>query len=540
MDKLLEIIDTLIAYILYGSEEELIKHKSLRTMRRELGQENSRFIDKRGKRVSSQFASKILQLYRNVETLRELVPIHKKEREELLSDEKLRDYLIVRRLPEEQRSDHLKFSYEVLRQRLSEFSEPEEDFWKRLDKEFAHYRERFRDAKFFGFDEGLSHLERFSSLMEYDFASLLAIFDPSFSGSSVAVSPSFSAVPSDQVYQELLDLYYIVADMEISAALRTNLEYLLEYYNKYSETNINILRESIDHVELLFENHLGEPVLRTIIACIDFDPYMEPKKMEVKSRHIETFLKKWEDRLAQNRERMQQSLLDEKLKLRIDKVFEGEPLEQLSPYDEEKESLFVEKGFPGFSQRRPLSLLKTYYLRRFNKGFYGSLKKISDEGYFENREFKESFRDFLDKTEAGMAEIEQFQSSLQGKGGMSMDDAVKILGKESFTDTDVAALRRFVRDTNGRARRIVEGNSKNLSRLLYAVDRITTDYRAKNPRFVSNLRTIAGERSAEVMKKIEEGYAILTTFLEVLKNYAVIREDEQENDPSVKGTDGSL
>ena len=528
MEKLLELLDTLIAYLLYGGEEELLKHKSLRSMRRDLGPENAKFIDKRGRKISSKFASKVLQLYRVVDTLRELVPIHSKEHEELLSDEKLRDFLILRRLPEEGRSEHLNFSYEVLSERISQSKREESVLWREINREFGEFKERFKDAKFFGFDEGLAQLERFSSLMEFDFASFIAHFDPSFSGEGVPVSPDLSSISAKQVYQDILDLYYIMGSLEISSALRTNLEYLLEYYKKSSETNMQILRESLDQIELLVEDNLSETVLRTIICFIEFDPYTEPKTMDAKRSYLEHFLRNREEQLDQNKERLQQSLLDEKLKLRIDKVFEGEELEESTPYDEEWEKLFLEKGFPGFSQRRPLALLKSYYTRRFSKGLQGSLKKVADEGYFENREFKGNFIDTLSKVEGGTAEIEQFQNSLRGKGTMSIDDAVKVLKKESITETDAAAVKRFIRDTNGRARRIVEESAKNLSRLSQLVEVIHNDYRAKNPRYVSNLRVIAGERSGEVVKKIEDGNSVLSIFVEVLKNYAVIRTEHEE------------
>ncbi|MFO7849416.1 MAG: DUF5312 family protein [Spirochaetia bacterium] len=400
--------------------------------------------------------------------------------------------------------------------------------WKRWDNEFSKFKENFNREHFFGFNEGLGQLERFASLMEFDFTSFLENFDPAFSGETPAVSPGFSDVSANQVLQDLLDLYYILGGLEITSALRTNLEFILEYYKKYTETNEKILRESLDQIEILLESSLSEQVLRTMICLIEFEPYEEPKRMSPKRDYLRGFIEKREDRFIHNKDLLHRDLLDKKLKLHIDTVFEGEPLEETPPYDEESERAFVEKGFPCFFQRKPLRLLKSYYTRRFNKGFYGSLKKVAAEGYFENREFKERFSDILFKVEGGLTEIEQFLQSLSGKGTMSMEDALKILRKETINETEAASIKRFVKDINGKARRVVEGSAKNLNNLLYAVGRITEDYRSKNPRFVSNLRVIAGERSADVMRKIEEGNSVLTTFVEVLRSYAVIHEEEDE------------
>ncbi|MFO7848529.1 MAG: hypothetical protein R6V67_01095 [Spirochaetia bacterium] len=151
MEKFLDFIDTLIAYILYGNEDKLIKYKSLRNMRKELGPENSKFIDKQGKKVSSYFPAKVLQLWRNIEILRDLIPIHQKEREEVLADEKLRDFLVLRRLPEDTRDEHLNFSYEVLSEEITASGEDTEEMWKRWDNEFSKFKENFNREHFFGF-----------------------------------------------------------------------------------------------------------------------------------------------------------------------------------------------------------------------------------------------------------------------------------------------------------------------------------------------------------------------------------------------------
>lgn len=529
MDKFLDLIDTLIAYILYGSNDDLIKHKSLRSMRRELGAENQKFICKRGKKVYPKFASKIFELYRLVETLRDLLPLHKEHREYYLDDERIRDFLILRRLPKESRKAHLEFSYDVLYEQYSNFEGGNyNNFWIQMDKDFAEFKSKFKDEKYFGFDEGLNQLERFAELLRFDFVSFFRNFDSSFSQSGSGDAPNFSTVPSAQVQQDILDLYFILGNFEVSSSLRTDTEYLLEYYDRFSDSNVDLLQESLDNLELLMENDLNKKALHTVICHIEFDPYYEPKTMTGGRKFLGNFLRKWEEQYEQNKELLQQYILDEKLKQKIEKVFEEVSIIEPSPYDKEKEELFTGRGFHHFSQLQPLRLLKTYYTRIFTKGFFGSLKKIAQEGYFENREFKEYYSDLLERVEGYMEEVELFESSLGGKGTMTMEDALQIVRKDTIGENEASTIKRFIQDTNARARRVVEENAKILNKLHAAVGRITSDYRTKNPRFVSNLRVIAGEKSDNMMRKIEEGHSLLGDLVSILKNYVVIQEASEE------------
>jgi hypothetical protein len=537
MDALLELIDTLIAYLLYGSKEELIKHKRLRTMRREMGFEQAKYVDKRGRRVNPRFASKLLQLYRVVESLNDLLSIKREASEELLADERLRDFLVLRRLPEESREDHLRFGYAQMQEKSGELAGDEEKTWKALEKDFKSFKERFKEANFLGFNEGMRQVERFASLLDFDFESCLGQFDAAQVGIGISANPTFSAIAADQVKKELLDLYFVMGKLEISSQLRTNLEYLLEFNRKESEQNRKILRENLDALALIMETELTAGILKTMLCILDFDPYLEPKCMEGGQNYLRAFLTKLDERFALNKERLQRNLLDEKLKLKIDKVFEGEALASTSPYDQEREKLLVEKGFPVFSYRQALRILKTYFTRSFTKGFYGSLKKVAQEGYFENRDFKTRYLDTLQRVEGCGEAVEGFLKSLSGRNSITMEDVVKILRKTSISDSERLTVKRFVKEANHRARQVVEENTRYLNDLLNSVGSIMEDYRAKNPRFVSNLRVIAGERSDDVMRKIEEGSTVLLHLVEIMKNYAVIRKEKKESNES--GDSGS-
>ncbi len=415
----------------------------------------------------------------------------------------------------------------------------EEGTWKALDKSFAKFKEHFKEANFLGFNDGLSQLERFASLLDFDFESCLGQFDTSQTGIGISPDPSFSAVASDQIKKELLDLFYVIGKLEITGNLRTNVEYLLEYNRKNSDQNSKLLRENLDSLVLLMENELNAEILKSMLRIIDFDPYLEPKCMEGGQNYIRVFLAKLDERYMLSKERLQRNLLDEKLKLKIDKVFEGEALDSTGPYDEERENLLVEKGFPVFSYRQALRILKTYLNRRFTKGFYGSLKKVAQEGYFENREFKSRYLDTLQRVEGCQVAIEKFEKSLSGRNSVTMEDVLKILRKPSISDSEALTVKRFVKDANHRARQVVEENTRYLNELLNSVGSIMEDYRAKNPRFVGNLRTIAGERSDDVMRKIEEGNTALTHLVEIMKNYAVIRKEKEDSNDSGTGAGGT-
>ena len=526
MEKLLEILDNLIAYLLYGGEEELHRHKQLRKIWKDLRDRQLRYIDKKGKRISNSFPSRILQLYRLLQTFDELLALDK-SRDELLEDERLLSFLVDHRLDESSGIDRSTFTYDRMRERIAPLEEQDQE-WKKIEKELEKLLGQFQSERFFGFNESCFGLEQFYALLRYDHASLLGQFTASSVQPSQEVPASFAPVSADQVEQELLDLYYIIGNFAFGPNVRAMVEDLLRYCRKDSESNIQVLRETMDQLELLLENELAPHTLKKLLQIIRQDPYFEPKFMKPERDYIGEYSTSLRERFGYNRDRLRRELLHERVEQKVEKIFGEQELLSPGGYNRENDQYLAERGFPCFSYLHPLEIIKSYAQWKLNKGFLGSVKKVNEDGYFEDRNFRIHLEDAVKRSEEITHDLEQFEQFIHGRGSLSIEDVQKMMERGKLKGREAQTVHRFVEEANGQAKKLVEKVTNILYALYREVETVLADFKSNSPKHVTNVRVIGGDRNAELMDKIKAGHAELGELLDVLSKYAVIYKEERK------------
>ncbi len=528
MEKLLEILDNLIAYLLYGGEEELHRHKQLRKIWKDLRDRQLRYIDKQGKKLSISFPSRILQLYRLLQTFEELLELEK-SREALLDDERLLSFLVDRRLDESSGIDRSTFTYDRMRERIAPLEEQEqEQEWKTIEKELEKLIGQFESERFFGFNESCFGLEQFYALLRYDHSSLLSQFSAASVQPPHGVPSSFVPVSADQVEQELLDLYYILGDFAFGQNVRSMVEDLLRYYRKDSESNLQVLRETMDQLELLLESELAPQTLKKLLQIIRQDPYFEPKYMKPERDYVGEYSASLRERFGYNRDRLRRELLHERVEQKVRKIFGEQELLSSGGYNRENDQLLAERGLPCFSYLHPLEIIKSYVQWKLSKGFLGSVKKVREDGYFEDRNFRIYLEDALKRSEGIVHDIEQFEQFIHGRGSLSIEDVHKMLERGQLKGREAQTVQRFVEEANGQAKKLVDKATNILYALYREVETILADFKSNSPKKVTNVRVIGGDRNAELMDKIKAGHAELGELLDVLSKYAVIYNEEKK------------
>jgi hypothetical protein len=526
MEKLLELIDNLLAYIMYGGEEELHKHKQLRKIWKDLRGKQLRYVDKKGRKLHTQLPARLLQLYRIVQTIQDLLPADS-ARSELLEDQQLLAYLINSRMPTSGNVDRSTFTYSRLRERIAPLENQARE-WSTVEKELNSFLEQFNSEQFFGFNHSCFGLELLYSLISFDFESLLGQFTGSNGSQPMGLQPSFSMTPSEQVEKELLDLYFILAGLEVSPSLRTLAEEVLRYYRSDSESNIRVMRESLDQLELLLSNDLSEPVFRGLLQLIRQDPYYEPERMKSESDYLGEYAVALRERFNHNRERLQRELLHEQVAQKVQHMFGEDELLAPGGYNRRNDQLLADRNFSCFTHLHPLEIIKSYVHWKLKKGFLGSLKKIGEDGYFEDRNFRLHYEDAVKRAEGMIQDIDQFEQLIHGQGGLSVEDVLKMLERESLKAREAQTVQRFVEEANAQAKKLTEKATNILFALYKEVETVLTDFRSNNPKHVSNVRVIGGEKNSDIMTKIKDGHAELGELLDILRNYAVIYKEESK------------
>jgi len=522
MDKLLEFFETLFLYIIYPRTEDRDRRLELRRIWRELRYMKLDYIDQHGKKVVSEYASKQYSLYKLISTLRKTLQLPA-QRQELLQETNLLEYLVLQQCDPQVRRGLNGFSYESLLDRIKHASD-RGAAWKSVEREWVEIVSHISDLAQHKLNNDFFQLELMYGLMEFDFVSLFKLFDSSFIENQTQQIPRFGDVSAILLDQYLLDFYFITAYLRVTPNLRMLLINLFEYYNEDESIPLSAVRESIDYIELLFENELSESTHHSLIQLSQQDPTYEPETASVSHNYVEEVQKKLIKRYENSRDLVKRELAEVELKDSIGDLLSGHDLVELQGYTRDNEELFLDLGLNGFLYTLPLQVVKTFYLSVFSKGLLGSLRKIYEDGNYENRDFQQGYDEALRQFSAVANRIDHFETQLQQQNGTSLEGMQKMarFGGSSLQNFEV--IETFLNDVNRKAEKILDCTGKSAEELHRRIGAIIGDHRSANPKFISNIRVIGGDRNRDILMRVEQAYQGLGLLLKIMRSYTVIGE----------------
>jgi hypothetical protein len=396
--------------------------------------------------------------------------------------------------------------------------------WKSIERDWVEIVSHISGLAQQKLNNDLLQLELLYGLMEFDFVTLFKLFDSSFVEGQSQQIPRFSDVSAALLEQYLLDFYFITAHLRVTPNLRMLLINLFEYYNEGEASPLSAVRESIDYVELLFENELSESTHRSLIQLSQQDPDYEPEAASVRHNYVEEVQIRLRKRFENSRDLVKRELAEVQLKDSIGDLLSGHALVDLHGYTRDNEELFLDLGLNGFLYTLPLQVVKTYYLSIFSKGLLGSLRKIYEDGNYENSEFQQGYGEALRQFSAVASRIDHFETQLQQQSGASMESMLKMarLGGSSLQNFEV--IESFLNDVNRKAVKILDCTGKSAEELHRRIGAIIGDHRSANPNFVSNIRVIGGDRNRDILMRMDQAYQELGLLLKIMRSYTVIGE----------------
>lgn len=508
--------------MIYPKTEDRDRRLELRRIWRELRYMKLDYIDQHGKKVVSEYASKQFSLYKIIGTLRKTLQLPA-QRQELLQESDLLEYLVLHQCDPQVRRGLNGFSYESLLDRVTHASD-RHAVWKSVEREWVEIVRQISGLAQQKLNNDLFQLELLYGLMEFDFVSLFKLFDSSFIEGQTQQIPRFSDVSGTLLEQYLLDFYFITAHLRVTPNLRMLLINLFEYYNEEESGPLSAVRESIDYIELLFENELSESTHRSLIQLNQQDPDYEPEAASVSHNYVEEVQAKLRKRYENSRDRVKRELAEAELKGSIGDLLSGHALVDLHGYSRDNEELFLDLGLNGFLYTLPLQVVKTYYLSIFSKGLLGSLRKIYEDGNYEDREFQQGYGEALRQFSAVTNRIDHFETQLQQQRGVSIESMLKMarLGGSSMQNFEV--IESYLQDVNRKAVRILDCIGKSAEELHRRIGAIIGDHRSAHPRFISNVRIIGGDRNRDILMRVDQAYHELGLLLKIMRGYTVIGE----------------
>ncbi len=522
MGKLIEFLETVFLYILYPNPEERGRQFELRKIWRELRYLKLVYTDIHGKKIFSIYASKLFSLFKLICSLRKSLQLPWR-RQELLQEADLLEYLVLQQLEPQTRRQLNSFTYDFILDRISHAPD-QNAAWKSVQREWTEFSRQVSELHNKKLADDLFQVELLYALMEFDFESLLKLFDPGFIKNNIQQVPKFSDVQTDLVDQYLLDFYFIIARFRINANVRNVLDNLYMYYHEESEEHKEAVRESLDYIELLFENELSENTLRSLIQLIHQDPEFEPETAVNTHDYIAEVHLRLTNRFESSRDRVKRDLTDISLKGRIQDLLSEHSLLDLYGYNYKNEEVFHELGLSGFLFILPLQVVKTYYQYVFTKGILGSLRKIHDDGYYESPEFQKGFGEAIRKFPEVNRRIEYFETQLENANGVSIDSIIEMARTKGNSIKNFDVIKKYVDSSNKDAAKMLQFAGRSVEDLHRRIGALLGDYRASNPKFISNIRVLGGDRNRDIILKVEQAYYELDNLLKILSSYTVVSE----------------
>ncbi len=449
--------------------------------------------------------------------------------------ERYKDYLVVARLPEAQQLLPGGFTYREMKGRIAGTTDPEEEL-RRIEREFQDFMLVLASPALYGFDVDYTSLDRLVALCRHDHGRLLSLFGVKPRGEA-ADAGEVHAVAAEQALPGLLDLYFVLAGVELSDGLLAALGHLLERLEREGAAESQEkLRRHFARLRKLRSLYLKNDLLLGMIRLSSKDPHYQPKMAADQVSHLDYYKRRLTATYQRDRERLSQEINEGKVSEDIRILFAGADLLSVLGYEEEVAGLLRDRQLSTFLHVKPLRVLKSYILAHFERELREPVKKLLVEGAFENRIFHDMLSNTYYGCEAIMDDIRQFEEQLTGEDQFSASKLRKYVEMYDQGKNVEPLITQVVEAVDLRARQMVEKGANLFYNLGALLAEILEDARQKNPNVVNNVRVLGGKANREFLGRLSMGAGSLDRLAKIMKNFTVIhRVGLPEMGPPVLG-----
>jgi len=433
-----------------------------------------------------------------------------------------KNYLVQSRLPEKERNKLKTFTYELIQERILNSVSPESEL-KLIGNEFQSIIKLFSTPEFGNFDIEYNQLEKLKSLCSLDYEKILNLFDSKLRLSSPKYKPSFSPVPAEDIINDILDIYYLIWGFEISLGIEKNLLLLLERFKKTNTEEFKFgIKKIINRLQQLLKKHLSPTTLLFLIRAIKEDPFFTPPVDKEMHFYLETYKKKLTDQFQHIRDRIMRERREDAIAQDLKSLFGNAELLKVQGYSEEFNDILSEDGFETFKYIKPLMIVKSFSVGKFERNIRENVNKLIVEGYFESEAFQNKLSNLYYTCEKIMNGIIEFEEELTGESKSSIKSMEKYIHLYHTGKNVAPLLNRVIQSVNSKAFSIIDNTTNLFYKLASIILEIVNDYKQNTPSYISNLKVIGGVNNREFMGNVVKDYNDLIKFVRIMKNFIIL------------------
>jgi hypothetical protein len=521
MDSFFDLVLRIFARLIWGSEEEWYRRKQMNLMIKSLRERHSDWLDAAGRKLEPGLASTILNVYRSIKMMHGLLPAIAELDGSGLSESKLANRLIGLWIGKETEDccyalgcsdkDIDGFMAEELRKELI-----------LLDQQYQKVLEQLKGEQFSDFSPGFFQLIILSELFRYNYQDLLRQFDPSFSINNPRYISSFASLAIAQPIEELLDFFYIWNSFDPALSFERHAELLVK------EDLHEEMEQVLYHLKKAQSEQLSSEDLLLLIRIIRQDPDYEPERHPSGIDYYAKFLEQVKKRYETAKLKLERELIRKRLLSKIKELFGTTQMSQVDSYSEKISKMLFEHDLIGYLHALPVAVVKTYLEKHYKESVVIEIDKLLREGFFPDPGFSRALGSFMTDCE----DIERLIKALGSKGEsfsagdrlMGPTEIVSLLGNDLLLPEDNDVIEQYTNTLNADAKVLIDKAGSAFGKFHKRIGLLVTDARQKEPRIVTNLRTLSAEKGGsmvEALRKIENEIDLLQ---EILKHYTITVE----------------
>ncbi len=518
MPRLLELLRQLISSVVYRGPAGA-RRLEMRALRARLRAYKPPLLRPRGALLLPALAARLLQLSRALEPLRRVFDytLSHHDRE---TGQRYADWLIEARLPSSLTSRRVSFVYKEMRNRIPSGADVQTAL-KAIGEQFERYIGSFGGEAYAGFDEAMTQTLRLASLCRLELDPLLKRFDPRLDTARLDYRPAFGEVAGEEVMDALLDLYFILAPLQITPLVIENVGLLAARLHRGKPHDPDAIVAALERANQALREALPAPLLLDVIRAVRGDPAFVPQSDESGGEHLADFKRRVTEQYTRDADRLAREADRAALEADVKALFEGGVLLELQGYSDDESTMLLRRGMDGYDLVFALRVLKSFAVARYENHLMDPVKELLLAGSFCERPFQQELSGAALACDSVRGRIEEFEAMFADGARFSSRVIHRSLDAHRLGKTAVSIqLRRIIRGVNKEARAVLEDCRQRYDRLATLLDQVVEDSNAKGPQRVSNIRLIAGERNAAFIASLAQGCADIRRLVPIIDQFS--------------------
>jgi hypothetical protein len=449
--------------------------------------------------------------------------------EDIGRNRRFEEQLLLTGFDSEAQSIIQNMSYEVRKERARE-AKSLNRYLEGEHREVEKVARQLNTPAFAKIEAVMNKVKQLNDICKYNYTSTLRLFDPNYQ-SIGAYTPEYQEIAIDLLETALMDLYYVVADMDISVAVYNALCALYQLYHRtsYTERRSNGIEENLRKLQGIFRHVLTKNALLAMIKLAKRDPDYVPQKAVYEGNYRKKYADFLEERFNVDEKRLKVEIQDEQIIAKVSELFGGKAMMQTHGYNNEVNTQLKQSTPASFTLVLPFQVLKTFVFQFYEDGIKSLLNDIVIEGLFNNPAYKTDFSAVVFACNDSYERITEFEKKFL-RGGEFDEALITGLIHDSHKDSLFGLkLKDMVDGVNRSVKKLLQDETNNFFQLNKILSDIMTEAKKVSSDSITNLKVLMiSSRNRDKAEQLEVQYPLWKVFLEIMKNYVIIGNIEKK------------